>query len=432
MGVALVSVDAVTAAAASSTPCCRTDVDASDARLRSDLIREGRCPDCGRQTHQLHYNVQKMNRVNGGLMNAVVVHKEPLTVGKEVLQGRCLLCLRMAAPVYERHDSGSSGGSTGSIFDYDAMLAVPQHNQPQQQQQILSPPALVRQLPQPQQLHAISEENDFSQQHQESKESTSHSSAQQDIINPEEDESCDTDDNEIFSILCRMRRHPKDLSVQISSFHALWVLSWETDNARAIGHVGGIPILLQSLRYHLNAHLTINNRYNRNNHTSSPSSLQQMQLQSNGLATLQNLSVNKYNKELLVSDEHRGIPLLLLSMRTFSHNAEIQRSGCHALANILSNGGCYKLGILQKGGLAAVTGAVEMHQDNEGVVRAAYKCLSLLGQKQSNLVRKGFQRMEGRGCCDNMTDDEVSNGGEDVSMMGMDVSARSAASEHTL
>lgn len=396
--------------ASTASSSCRTDVDTSlsVAQLRSDLVREGRCPDCGRQTHQLHYNVQKMT---------VVVHREPLTVGNEVLQGRCLLCIPMATPAYERHDSGGSGDSAGSIFDYDTMLAIPQHNQLQpqqqpQQQQIFSPPL-------PQQLHAISEENDTAQHLFQRQDSEEHlTSAQHD------DECCDGDDNEIFEILCRMRTHPKDLSVQISCFHALWVLSWETDNARAIGHVGGIPILLQSLRYHLNAHLTINNRYNRNNHTSSPSSVQQMQLQSNGLSTLQNLSVNKHNKEMLVSDEYRGIPLILLSMKTFSHNAEIQRSGCHAMANILSNGGCYRLGILNHGGLEVVTKSVEMHENNEGVIRAAYKCLKLLGQK--NLLRKGFQRME-RG---DMTDDEVSNA-DDISTMGMDCSARSAASEHT-
>ena len=146
-----------------------------------------------------------------------------------------------------------------------------------------------------------------------------------------------TANNEIFRLLSRiMHRHPNNLQTHISSFHTLWVLSWETDNARSIGHVGGIPILLKSLRYHLTTFLNIANRYNRNcNHSTSPSSQTQMQLQANGLATLHNLSVTKLNKDLLVQND--GISHILLVMSTFCENKDIQFSGYNALANILSN-----------------------------------------------------------------------------------------------
>ncbi|KAL7535521.1 hypothetical protein ACHAXR_010288 [Thalassiosira sp. AJA248-18] len=325
----------MTAATAGSS-----DASQSDIMLRQELERVGRCPDCGTQTHRLHYK-----NANMGSPSKVVEHREPLTVDKAVFNGRCLLC----HPISDARGDGSN-----------SFLAYATSSFPQQQQQ----------------LQTITKEPDLQQE------------------SPTEDntEIDDSDDNEILDILCRMRRHPHDLQVQTSCFHSLWVLSWETDSARAIGHVGGIPILLKSLRYHLHAHISINDRYNRNNHTSSPSCLQQMQLQSNGLATLQNLSVNKNNKELLVSDEHGGIHLILLSMSTFLQNSEIQRSGCNALANILSNGGCYKCNILNTGGLEVVLKSVEMHKNNEGVCRAAYKCLSLLGQNTSS--RREFQKME--------------------------------------
>ena len=72
-----------------------------------------------------------------------------------------------------------------------------------------------------------------------------------------------------------------------------------------------------------------------------------MQLQANGLATLQNLSVTKLNKDLLVQND--GISHILLVMSTFCENKDIQFSGCNALANILSNAPCYKGLILQHG-----------------------------------------------------------------------------------
>jgi len=317
----------------------------ANARLCLQREREGCCPDCGAETHKLLYKTAEMMSSRGGLFSsasATVVHKEPLTVHEKVYRGRCLLCHPFTA------FPGSASGN------------------PHQQQG--------------QQIHSITHED----------EPPSPSIPREIAVKTNDSndhEEIENNDEEILDILCHMRIHPHDLPIHISSFHSLWVLSWETENAIAIGRLGGIPIILESLRYHLVAHLNINNRYNRDHHTNSPSVVRQMQLQSNGLATIQNLSsVNGYNKELLVgisdSEQHGGgISLLLLSMSTFIQNAEIQRSGCNALANLLSSN--YKFNILSSGGLDVVSTIVEMHKGNEGVVRAAYKCLCLLGQNPS-------------------------------------------------
>jgi len=347
------------------------------------LIREyeGRCPLCGAQTHQLHYiPPNKRMRVGEKGSSApspesVTVYKEPLTVDKYVYQGRCLLCHPFTT------------GFHNIIPNYGNVSGASHQQQPPPQQATPD---------------AIQEDNGKQEQ-------DTHACEQQ--INTSDDI---TDDNdEILDILCRMRENKTNLSVQISSFHALWVLSWDTDNARAIGRVGGIPILIESLRYHLQSHLHINNRYNRNNHRRSPSSGQQMQLQSNGLETLQNLSVNKLNKELLMSsisndEEQNGfISLLLMTMSTFLHDADIQRSGCGVLANILTNGRCFKQNLLSIGSLEAVNKSVRMHNDNKGVVRAAYKCLHLLGQKPNFSREKEFAHLD-QGYC---TDIELSSHG---------------------
>mmetsp|Transcript_28277 Transcript_28277/g.53352 ORF Transcript_28277/g.53352 Transcript_28277/m.53352 type:complete len:434 (-) Transcript_28277:123-1424(-) len=319
----------------------------ANARLCVERECEGCCSDCGAETHKLLYKTAEMMSSRGGLFSsasATVVHKEPLTVHKKVYRGRCLLCHPFTV------FPGSASGN------------------PHQQQG--------------QQIHSITHE-DEPPIPQEIAVKTNDSNDHEEVEN---------DDEEILEILCRMRINPHDLPIHISSFHSLWVLSWETENAIAIGRLGGIPVILESLRYHLVAHLNINNRYNRDHHTNSPSVVRQMQLQSNGLATIQNLSsVNGYNKELLVgisdSEQHGGgISLLLLSMSTFIQNAEIQRSGCNALANLLSSnseGNCYKFNILSSGGLDVVSTIVEVHKGNEGVVRGAYKCLCLLGQNPS-------------------------------------------------
>lgn len=378
-----------------------------DARLRLDLEREGRCSDCGIQTHRLSHRTVKMASARGLGEDAVIVHKEPLTIGEEVHHGRCLLCRP-----FSENSTGSlsrSNSSNGNDFAYASSRAP--IVQPQQPPAAEPHPAQQ----QPLLLHVIAQEESDLQR------------------GADDDEGMNEDDDEILTILLRMRRSPQDLALQISSFHSLWVLSWETENARAIGRVGGIHTLLESLRYHLHVHLNINNRYNRNNHTSSPSALQRMQLQANGMATLQNLSVNKYNKELLMENDSPGISLITLSMTAFLHNAEIVSSGCNAMANILSNGKCYRLNILNHGALNVILRGTEFHKDNEGVVRAAYKCLCLLGQKTT--ARREFQRMQQAG---DETDDERSVDGEDggnneeedddAVMVDMDVSARSALS----
>jgi len=378
--------------------------------------REGRCPSCGTQTHRLRYiSANKRMRlsdykedsasVSSSSSDAVTVHKEPLTVDGAVYQGRCLLCHPFAADAM-----GEQNVFPG--YDYTRMSGALQRRREQQYPH------------QPITLDIIQDEYTKKSPLHRLERNTSEVSAD--------------DNNEIVDILCRMREKKADLSVQISSFHALWVLSWDVDNARAIGRVGGIPTLVESLRYHLQSHLSVNNHYNRNNHMSSPSSKRQMQLQSNGLATLQNLSVNKVNKESLMDsssddEEHGGfVPLLLLAMSTFLHNAEIQRTGCNALANLLCNGSCYKSNVLSNGGLEAVKKSAEIHKDDEGLIRGAYKCLCLLGQKPTSSQDMQFAHLE-KG---ESTDKEVSlhnlgsseNTNASFSLDDVDSSVRSAQS----
>lgn len=268
--------------------------------------------------------------------------------------------------------------------------------------------------------------------------------------------SSSSDKNNILSHLHQMRRHPHDLQLQTSSLHALWVLSYDAENARTIGEVGGIPVLLEVLQYHLLSHLSINSRYNRGNHTNSPSVLRQMALQCNGLATLQNLSLNPTNRDMLMSYNSgtviancdgvgsgcEFVQLVLLSMSTFAQNAEIQSSAINSLTNIMSNRSSsgprfdYKFQILAKGGYQAVLKAIELHKTNEALLRFGYKCLCLMGNANTPMPSwKDFSSSIDRGDVTDLEEESnhYLNNSSHPSVAGdgffdADVSARSAQS----
>jgi len=347
------------------------------------LQRSVYCPDCGIvPTHALQYETAMMATSDGGQSSsAVIVHKEPLTIQGKVYQGRCIVCHPLPS-------------NDNACFVVDC--ATNNGTAPRQTQV----PHSIPQEEEPQETsHA---------QHQQGKQISFH---EEELLEEENDE------DQILEILWNMRRHPHDLQLQISSFHSLWVLSYETENALAIGRVGGIPLLLEILRHHLDAHLKINNRYNRNNNTSSPSFVQQMVLHANGLATLQNLSIaNEDNAKTIV--EHEGVPLILGAMSNFMHDRELVCAGCNALSNILShdtaNNGSVKSAILSNGGFNTVLTVGTMQDQNEGAVEAAYKCLHLLKQDDSH-VKTQFRRSVSDG-----TDGEVSSRSHSSSEQRMD------------
>jgi len=66
-------------------------------------------------------------------------------------------------------------------------------------------------------------------------------------------------------------------------------------------------------------------------------------------------------------------------MRHHLDNAEIQRSGCTTLASVAEGGMDCKITVAECGGILAVMKAVEIHPDNDTVLRAAYQALRMLG-----------------------------------------------------
>jgi len=66
-------------------------------------------------------------------------------------------------------------------------------------------------------------------------------------------------------------------------------------------------------------------------------------------------------------------------MRQHIDDAEIQKSGCTTLASVAEGGMEFKIAVAECGGILAVMKAVEVHPENDSVLRAAYQALRMLG-----------------------------------------------------
>ncbi len=178
-----------------------------DTSVRRDRERDGRCADCGVQTHEFQFDPIIQDRT-----------KVPLTVPGEVHRGRCLFChpiipnqiLSQIVPQERRQSLNLYIGCFGSS------------------QVTPSQPMAVEQ--------SVPYSLDWS-----SMEALRH---------------IDSESAEAVDILSAMRRGCHDEIVQVRGCEKLWVLSWDDETAAAIGRVGGIPIVLEAMvRFPNNAHL---------------------------------------------------------------------------------------------------------------------------------------------------------------------------------
>lgn len=171
--------------------------------------------------------------------------------------------------------------------------------------------------------------------------------------------------SDITSILTLMRIYPASRALISTALQTLEILSSDEQNAAALGRVGGIGTILDSMACHLNCITTIQS----------------------GAATLHNLSLNAHNL-LFMAD---SVPTLVNVMNSHTLHAGIQRSSILALGNIAKYNIDYKILICEQGGMLAIMKAVQNFGDNagtrdllqvqvgEGVLRAAYWSLRRLG-----------------------------------------------------
>ena len=186
----------------------------STSSLKLEREREGRCADCGLQTHQLQIDPLTGRQV-----------KVPLTVDREVHRGRCLFCFPIFPPEFlsNQHPQAQNLRSlyqSNQCSKSPSMFTTPPMSRRVSQTSFLgfhnpSDPTVQRAL-------SVLQGNTF----------------------------------DIVDILSAMKMVSHDRLVQERGCERLWVLSWEDDNSAAIGRVGGIPIVLNAMaRFPMNAHL---------------------------------------------------------------------------------------------------------------------------------------------------------------------------------
>jgi hypothetical protein len=301
--------------------------------VRAQKESEGRCGDCGMQTHEMH--VDPLTRT---------LFKVPLTIEREVHRGRCLFC--------------------HPIFAHQLLSHQVSCQQPSsvQQQQVSRPAASYYPLHQCKHISSYSKEPltrsvNRSVSH-DSVPSMTYSHAPVDPMVREALAIIQGSNFDIVDILSAMNLVPQDVVVQENGCERLWILSWEEENSAAIGRVGGISIILNAMaRFPKNAHL-----------------------QQCGCESLQNMALNDYNRREIC--ELSGVHLIVQAMIRHRNVAGIQQCGCTALASIASSATCGKMHcsvIEQAGGLNAILNAAREFAYEESVLEAAYDALQAMG-----------------------------------------------------
>jgi len=265
--------------------------------LQAQREQDGRCGECGLQTHEM--------KVQDGLLL-----KTPLTIEHEVHRGRCLFCHPIMAHQPQHFPSSESQRSTATTHSSNGPT--------RRRVSSTGPDDVVR----AQTLSVLQGAYD------------------------------------IVHILGAMSRLPHDASVQELGCERLWILSWEEDNAAAIGRVGGIPILLQAM-------------------ATFPD---QARIQQCSLESLQNLSLNEANGREIC--ESAGIERIVAAMQRHPWPG-IQQCGCNALAS-LATSKFHQWMIQQAGGVDVILQATLA--DEESVVEAANAALAALGMHPNGRI----------------------------------------------
>ena len=295
--------------------------------LRRDREREGRCADCGVQTHEFKYDPLTGRQV-----------KVPLSVEREVHRGRCLLCYPIFPPEFlsKVHRSQTPAAEEAC------------HTTPLEALEALGAAKAVF-TPSFPSVTPVKASRRVSQSHLLGHHNPSDPTVKE-ALSKIQGMTFD-----IVDIISALKRASQDRVVQEKGCERLWVLSWEDENSAAIGRVGGIPVILEAMaRFPMNAHL-----------------------QQCACECLQNLAhVNHYNRREIA--EYQGINMIVQAMVRHIDCAGIQQCGCTALASISATKELVRV-VMASGGFHAVLIAARRFATDQSVLRAAYDGLQAMG-----------------------------------------------------
>jgi hypothetical protein len=318
--------------------------------IKCEREREGRCGDCGVQTHEMQIDPLTRTQV-----------KVPLTVEGEVHRGRCLLCYPIFPPRFLSsltatplvHPSSPSSLTKTALSPGVDSCGDTTRTSAAEILRGGTATATRASAPPPSQSPTSSRGTTRTSRRV---------SSQMSFHNP-------TDPSvqsaltllqgytfDIVDIISAMKQFSHDRVVQERGCERLWVLSWEDENSAAIGRVGGIPVILDAMaRFPMNAHL-----------------------QQCACECLQNLAhVNDYNRREIC--DWNGVQLIVQAMMRHMDCAGIQQCGCTALASIAAGSQDLIREIMGSGGFHAILIAAQHFADEESVLRAAYDGLTAMG-----------------------------------------------------
>ena len=113
-------------------------------------------------------------------------------------------------------------------------------------------------------------------------------------------------------------------------------------------------------------------------------------IQSNGMSTLQKLAEISENRGRILDyareegregDEQKsnGVKIILEIMGRNIQDKTVQQSGCTTIANLAGGDHLQRKDVAEGGGIKALMRAVQAHQGDESILRAAYQALRILG-----------------------------------------------------
>ena len=449
--------------AASNNNIQPTDTEINPDQIRLDREREGRCADCGAQTHEVQV-VESGRSI-----------KVPLSVPGEIHRGRCLFCHPLPTSTtrqtssgssrqhsyinnnngnenhrpqaYQQNDNNNHYTSNASVCSHQSSHSIYSQSQhssahvrggPQyctedfvenyQQQQLLQQQQMKMQQQQQFQDQVGDDDSVYSQQSHQSIQSQAQQiffqqqMQQQQLQNQNDDGSvysqashqshhsihsqasyhsfnqhpsnigdalnrsgstnsyCSstgiTNPNDYSAIaaaegiyqqmkdepnldyqtcLQAMRQFPSYAPIQEKGCTIFWAQTANAEVCQALSSLGGVTVILEAMQYHP----------------------QHLELQRTGCEALRNLCSYQQNRQVV--KQIGGIQILIQMMTNHVNNAEIQRSGCTTLATIAEGSMECKVAVAECGGILAVMKAVEIHPENDVVLRAAYQALRMLG-----------------------------------------------------
>lgn len=298
---------------------------ASEASIKREREREGRCRDCGVQTHEFRFNPQTQQQT-----------KVPLTVVDEVHSGRCLLCHPFRRPHGRYGGSLRDGGGTSIRSSMRSMYTMSSYGGSVQS----GGPS----------LSSIRDDTD------ESVSILTQSMASVDVAAIQEAlATFDSETADICDIIDAMRRYPNEPRIQEKGCEKLWIQSWEDENSVAIGRVGGITTILDAMRGSRSQHL-----------------------HQCGCEALQNLSQKEYNRKVIA--KNGGISVIIRAMNKHWTVGGVQQCGCNTLSNLAANSDVNKATIRESGGLQAIANTAKNFKHEETVLKAANQALSVMGR----------------------------------------------------